>query len=200
MAVSLASYSVGTPDNAYQWYLHSSGVSLATGFRASLGDGTATHLWLDSNGIGTTGTFTHDGMIVTPSRCQRLTATVSNSTTTEANLPGLAFTPVSGAAYAVDLTLVATSAATTTGVQITNTGGAGTLYLCEPATALGIVATGGSYSPTSAPVASTAFVITLRGVFVAGSAAPLTFAVKSEVASSSVSILAGSHARYTKMT
>jgi hypothetical protein len=129
-----------------------------------------------------------------------MTADVTAATTTEVALSELTFTPVSGAVYEVELALAATSVATTTGVQIVNTGGAGTLILVESPTAFAITAPGGTYAATSSPVITTPFGILLKGIFAPSSTAPLTFTVKSEVAASSVSVKAGSFLKITRIS
>jgi hypothetical protein len=98
------------------------------------------------------------------------------------------------------MALIATSAATTTGVQIVNTGGAGTLAMAEPTSAFSISAIGGTYAATASPVANNNFGILLKGIFAPSSTAPLTFTVKSEVASSAVSIKAGSFLKITRIS
>ena len=56
---SLSSKSIGNPDNAFIWYLHSGGnatntgaAALTAGFQVQLGDGAETPLWIGSTGIG----------------------------------------------------------------------------------------------------------------------------------------------------
>ena len=53
MGLSLAAKTAGGTDAAFEWLLHGSGTTLATGFAVSLGEGTDTNLWLDDAGIGT---------------------------------------------------------------------------------------------------------------------------------------------------
>ena len=130
----------------------------------------------------------------------RMTADVTASTTTAVALPTLSFIPVSGAVYEVEIMLVAQSAATTTGVQIVNTGGAGTLVLVDPASAFSITAPAGTYAPTASPVANANFGILLKGFFAASSTAELTFSVKSEIAASAVIIKADSLRKITRIS
>lgn len=52
MATNLGPFAPGTPDNTFEWLLHSSGGTLSPGFQVGLGDGTNTGLWLDDQGIG----------------------------------------------------------------------------------------------------------------------------------------------------
>jgi hypothetical protein len=131
---------------------------------------------------------------------KRVTSDVTAATTTQVAITDLDFTPVSGAVYLLEMALIATSAATTTGVQLVNTGGAGTLVLAEPNTAFSISAIGGTYAATAAPVATNNFGILLQGVFTASSTAALQFQVKSEVASSAVAIKAGSVLQITRIS
>lgn len=52
MAINLAYKTVGAPDNAFAWYLHTSGGTLAGGVTVGMGDGTDTPLFMDTDGIG----------------------------------------------------------------------------------------------------------------------------------------------------
>lgn len=131
---------------------------------------------------------------------KRLTSDVTAATTTQVAMTELDFTPVSGAVYLVEMALIATSAATTTGVQIVNTGGAGTLTMAQPDSAFSISAIGGTYAATSAPVATNNFGILLQGIFTASSTAALQFQIKSEVASSAVVAKAGSVLQITRIS
>lgn len=190
------------------------GTGTAAAATVRTGDGTATVMELVSGGLkinGTlnvTGAVTIDGALTVVGALtalgvpviKRLTADVTAATTTQVALTDLDFVPVSGAVYLVELALIATSAATTTGVQIVNTGGAGTLVLAEPNSAFSISAIGGTYAPTAAPVATNNFGILLQGVFTASSTAPLQFQIKSEVAASSVSAKAGSILQITRIS
>jgi hypothetical protein len=166
------------------------------------GDGATTALSFVSGGANVTGTLTVTGAITALGVpvYARLTSNVTASTTTEVALSALTFTPVSGAIYELEMALIATSAATTTGVQIVNTGGAGTLAMAEPTSAFSISAIGGTYAATAAPVATNNFGILLKGIFAPSSTAPLTFTVKSEVASSAVSIKADSFLKITRIS
>lgn len=141
-----------------------------------------------------------DGTIY-PMVCKKISAaTVTAATTTNVALSEFDFVPVSGKSYLIEISLVCSTVATTTGIVFANTGGAGTLYLWEPSSALGILVTGGSYATTASPTGITAggkFVILLKGVFTASSAATLQFAIKSEVASSAVSVYPESYALIT---
>lgn len=176
------------------------------------GDGTATALSFVSGGAKVTGTLevttnlTVDGNATISGTLSAIgvpvitwtTSDVTASTTTQVTITGLSFTPVSGKTYMVELELIAQSVATTTGVQIVNSGGAGTLVMADT-TGVGIAAISGTYAATSSPVSAANFVINLKGIFVASSTAPLTFDVKSEVASSAVTIKAYSHLKITPL-
>jgi|JFJP01.1.fsa_nt_gi hypothetical protein len=174
-----------------------------------LGDGTATCLSLVSGGFKVTGTLEATGDTTIGGTLsalgvpvfRRVTSDVTAATTTQVNIAEFDFTPVAGAVYHIAMHLMAMSAATTTGAQIVNSGGAGTLLLQESGSVLGIAATGGTYAPTSAPVAwGTAYGIHLEGVFIAGSSAPLKFDLKSEVAASTVALKAGSILKITRIS
>lgn len=160
------------------------------------GAGNATVAEFVSGGFKINGALTALGVPV----IKLLTSNVTASTTTQVALTELDFTPVSGAVYLVEMALIATSAATTTGLQIVNTGGAGTLAMAEPTSAFSISAIGGTYAATSAPVATNNFGILLQGVFTASSAAVLQFQIKSEVASSAVVAKAGSFVKITRVS
>jgi hypothetical protein len=172
------------------------------------GDGATTALSFVSGGAKVTGTFEATGAMTVGGAITalgvpvilRVTSNVTAATTTQVALTELDFTPVSGAVYLLEMALIATSAATTTGVQLVNTGGAGTLAMAEPNSAFSISAIGGTYAATSAPVATNNFGISLSGVFTASSTAPLTFTVKSEVASSQVVIKTGSFMKITRVS
>jgi len=149
MATSLASKSIGAPDNSFAWYLQSGGISLATGFPVALGNGTETQLWLDSSGIGIRsagGFVSHIESLASAARLVKLadapgvlqpaaqgiiTAEVTNSTTTPEPIAALSLPLEANALYEIEAILLAKSAATTTGVQLRLTGPAAqTDYLC----------------------------------------------------------------------
>ena len=183
--------------------LHIGTGTLGAGAVVRLGDGTATPLTISSAGISVAGSIaatslTISGVTVKPAQWKRLTGNILATDTTPVALTELDFTPENGAAYEVELMLIVTSAATAGAAQITNTGGAGTLYLLDPQTALGIVATGGSYSPTTSPVAGT-WALMLKGIFIASSTANLAFAIKSDD-TNDVTALTGSYLRVTKIS
>ncbi|MDP3850094.1 MAG: hypothetical protein Q8Q59_06310 [Luteolibacter sp.] len=191
-----------SPANTKAQLLHIGTGNLAAGAVVRLGDGTATPLTISSAGISVAGSIAATsmsigGVSVKPAVWKRLTGNVVATDTTPVALTELAFTPENAAAYEVELLLIVTSAATAGAAQITNTGGAGALYLLYPQTALGIVATGGSYSPTASPVAGT-WALMLKGVFIASSTADLAFAIKSDD-TNDVTALTGSYLRITKL-
>jgi hypothetical protein len=190
-----------TPANTYTQMLHiGTGTTEAAVIRDGAGNATVAEFvsgGFKINGeLTVTGALTALGVPV----ILRVTSNVTAATTTQVALTELDFTPVSGAVYLLEMALIATSAATTTGVQLVNTGGAGTLAMAEPNSAFSISAIGGTYAATSAPVATNNFGISLSGVFTASSTAPLTFTVKSEVASSQVVIKTGSFMKITRVS
>lgn len=192
-----------SPASTRQQLLHIGTGTLGAGAVVRLGDGTSTPLTISSAGISVAGSIaatslTISGVTVKPAQWKRLTGNILATDTTPVALTELDFTPENGAAYEVELMLIVTSAATAGAAQITNTGGAGTLYLLDPQTALGIVATGGSYSPTTSPVAGT-WALMLKGIFVASSTASLAFAIKSDD-TNDVTALTGSYLRVTKIS
>ena len=192
-----------SPASTRNQLLHIGTGSLGAGAVVRLGDGTSTPLTISSAGISVAGsiaatTMTINSVPVKPSVWKRLTGNILATDTTPVALTELDFTPENSAVYEVELLLIVTSAATAGAAQITNTGGAGTLYLLDPQTALGIVATGGSYSPTTSPVAGT-WALMLKGIFIASSAANLAFAIKSDD-TNDVTALTGSYLRVTKIS
>lgn len=178
-----------SPANTKNQLLHIGTGFLSTGAVIRLGDGTATPLTISSSGLSIDGsleatsiitpTLTLGGATVKPAVWTRLTSNVLATDTNLVPLTELEFAPVNGGIYELELLLIITSAATAGAAQITNTGGVGTLYLLDPQTNLGIVATGGSYSPTTSPVAGT-WALMLKGVFEATSTDPLKFSLKSD--------------------
>ncbi len=198
-----------SPANTKDQLLHIGTGTLGAGAVVRLGDGTATPLTISSAGISVDGsieatgamtaaTMTINSVAVKPSVWKRLTGNILATDTTPVALTELAFTPENAATYEVELLLIITSAGTAGAAQIVNTGGAGTLYLLDPQTALGIVATGGSYSPTTSPVAGT-WALMLKGIFIASSTANLAFAIKSDD-TNDVTALTGSYLRITKIS
>lgn len=146
-----------------------------------------------------TGSLTLAGVLVRPSTYQLITEDVTSSLTTGVAISTFDFTPVSGATYELEMAIIATSAATTTGVHIVNTSGTGTLLLVDHGSNDAISGTGGTYSPAGAPSSVTPFGILLKGYFAATSTAPLTWRLKSEVGGSSVAIKAGSILKITRI-
>lgn len=192
-----------SPAATRQQLLHIGTGTLGAGAVVRLGDGTSTPLTISSAGISVAGSIaatsmTINSVAVKPSIWKRLTGNILATDTTPVALTELDFTPENSAVYEVELLLIVTSAATAGAAQITNTGGAGTLYLLDPQTALGIVATGGSYSPTTSPVAGT-WALMLKGIFIASSTASLAFAIKSDD-TNDVTALTGSYLRVTKIS
>lgn len=185
--------------------LHIGTGTLGAGAVVRLGDGSSTPLTLSSSGISVAGsiastTLTVGGTAVKPAQWKRLTSNVLATDTTPVALSELEFTPENGATYELELLLIITSAATAGAARIDNTGGSGTLYLGlgDPNSALGITATGGSYAPTTSPVAGT-WTLLLKGIFIASSTANLAFAIKSDD-TNDVTALTGSYLRITKIS
>lgn len=179
-----------------------------------IGDGTATAISFVSGGFKVTGTFEATGNVTIGGTLnvtgqitalgvpvfRRVTSDVVASTNTNVAISAFDFVPVSGAVYMVEMCLIAQSVATTTGCQIVNTGGVGSLVMADPTSQFGIDSTGGTSAPTSAPAANTNFGIQLVGTFAPSSTGTLSFAVKSEVASSAVTIKAGSTLKITRIS
>lgn len=198
-----------SPANTFERLLH-----LDENGIVRLGDGTLTPLWLTgpltvvlAGNVIVEGDLTVKGGFVGigAAKGSRLTTDVTATTNTpipltELNIDLLDITAV----YSVKLALIATSTATTTGVQITNTNSAGQmeLVLAEQGTTLGISAAGGTYAATSAPSAGAPFGILLHGIMKNRTGFPraLSFEVKSEVAGSSVTIKAGSFVQITRIS
>lgn len=197
-----------SPANTKDQLLHIGIGTLGAGAVVRLGNGTATPLTISSAGISVEGALNVSGDVTIGGSVtakgvpvfRRLTADVTAPTTTQVNIANFDFVPVNGAVYQVEMSLIATSAATTTGVQIVNSGGSGSLVMAEPGTALGISAIGGTYASLNSPSSSSPFGIRLAGVFVAGSTDTLKFDVKSEIASSAVAIKAGSVLKITRIS
>ena len=177
--------------------LHIGTGTLAAGAVVRLGDGTATPLTISATGISAP-EISVGAVVIKPAVWSRLTSSVVATDTTPVALTELSFTPQNSAVYEVELLLIVTSAATAGAAQVTNTGGAGSLYLMDPNSSAGITATGGSYAPTTSPVAGT-WVLLLKGVFIASSTAPLTFSIKSDD-TNDVTALTGSYLRVTKIS
>lgn len=142
-ANSLASKSVGPPDNSYIWYLQSGGTAstntgmaaLTLGFQVALGDGAETPLYLDSAGIGVrnpAGAVSKIASLATTNRAVKLAdspgtlfpaatailaADQSNSTVTPAAVPGFQVDLEASGLYEFELMLLFKSAAATTGAR-----------------------------------------------------------------------------------
>lgn len=199
--------------STYAQLLHI-GTGTAGASTVRTGDGTTTVLEFVSGGAKINGTFNATGNTTLGGTLtvagaitglgvpvfRRVTSDVVASSTTNVAISAFDFVPVSGAVYMVEMNLVAQSVATTTGCQIVNTGGAGTLVLADPASQFSIDSPGGTYAATTAPAANTNYGIQLVGTFAPSSTATLGFAVKSEVASSAVTIKAGSVLKITRIS
>jgi hypothetical protein len=214
MGLSLATKKLGGSDQAFAWLLHMSGTSLATGAQVSLGDGNDTPLYLSSTGVGIKSAGGFVATIVSQATAARtvnledyagslypekrvyLATTKTVTSTTPSAISSFSFTPEINATYEVILELLATSAATTTGVQLTLTGPASgaACTLVQDNAPFSITSIGGQYAATSSPVATTAFGIVLRGILTTGSvvSADIGLSLNTEVNASQVQILAGS--------
>ena len=216
--MSLPSFTGLSPAATRGCILHISDATLPTA-TIYTGEGVATCFSFTATGISITGeveadslslsgnaaiagTLTLGGIPVLPVTRKILSSTVMATDTTAVALTALSFTPVSGATYDVEFVLFATAATQTGSLHIRNTGGAGTLYLLAPTPVYGtaqygILATSGEYAPTYSPIAGT-FLVHLKGIFVASSTTALDFAIHSSN-TDDVSILAGSHAAFTRI-
>jgi len=214
MGLSLATKKLGGTDQAFAWLLHMSGTTLATGGQVSLGNGNESPLYLSSTGVGIKSAGGFVATLVSQATAARtvnledyagslypekrvyLGTTKTVTSTTPSAIASFGFTPEINATYEVILELLATSAATTTGVQVTLTGPASgaAVTLVQDNAPLSITAIGGTYAATSSPVATTAFGIVLRGILTTGSAvsADIGLSLATEINASQVQILAGS--------
>ena len=142
MATALTLKLVGAPDNSFQWYLHSGGVALSTGFPVALGDGTETKLWLDGDGVG----FINAGGFNTSFRCSAtahqtltfhytagagkvhpeliavLAANATSTSVTPATVASFSTTLAASTVYEFEMILLMGSAATTVSPRITING------------------------------------------------------------------------------
>ena len=131
--------SIGAPDNAFQWYLHSSGNTLSGGLQVALGDGTGTGLWISTYGIGVCGatgtstigtnavgaravTLANGAGTLYPALTATLASDTANSTTSAVTVTGFSVTLEASATYEFELFLVFKSAATTTSPRFTING------------------------------------------------------------------------------
>jgi hypothetical protein len=206
--MALPSFTGLSPAATRGYILHISSASLSSA-PVYTGAGNVTPLAFVTGGISitgdvaaatvtTSGNITTNGVVIKPAQWKILSGTVTATDTTPVAISDFSFTPVNGATYEVEIMMVVTSASTGAGVQLSNTGGSGTLYLGGPSETAAIVATGGNYAPTSAPVANTKFVILLKGTFTASATTALTWSIKSET-TDDVSIYAGSYAKFTRI-
>jgi hypothetical protein len=224
MGLSLATKSVGLPDESFKWYLHNSGEALATGFPVCLGDGTETPLWLDEDGVG----FRNSGGFTTSFRCEDATADqelvihytagagklypeiiavlaadLANSTVTAAAVTGFTAAVVANGLYEFEMLLVFKSALTTTSPRFRVTGpSAQTTWVTYRVEAASNVATA-DFIPTSGPpTADTPYVYRVKGMAkFSGStpATPIGLDIWSEVATSEIRLMAGSVMKLRKL-
>ncbi len=148
-----------------------------------------------------TGTLTLGGVEVKPSQWKVVTSDVScSSNTVGVAISDLDFTPVNGATYEVEMSLIAKAVTTGTGVQLVNTSGTGTLVLVSNDSAAYISATGGTFAATTSAAGGTPFGMVIKGIFTATSTAVLTWELLSEANGNQVDILAGSMMRITRIS
>jgi hypothetical protein len=168
---------------------------------AKIGTGSAITNLTSAATVGRTITLADaDGMIY-PVVAKRVTSDVINTTTTFSELSALNFTPVAGKTYLVELYLICSTAATTTGICFYAEGHANSgLVLWDTNTNMGFTATNQSYVPANTPAGLTAggaFAIVFKGTFTAYDTQPLKFFVRSEVAGSQVKVFASSYLTLT---
>lgn len=212
MATSLSAKTIGAPDNTFAWYLQSGGGTLAAGFPVALGNGTETPLWLYADGIGV---WDSRGFVMR-NLYAVLAADATNSTTTDAAIGSFSLALEASAVYEFEITLMVKAAATTTGVQVQLTGPTAqttwvSYEMITPTTNTLVTTNTGRILCTAfgvymanltTPVADTFYPITIRGmVRTSGTApaAPLAIGFKSEVASSLVTVAAGSIMRLVRI-
>jgi hypothetical protein len=212
MGLSLATYTWGDTDAAYQWLLHSSGSDLATGIQLSLGDGTETALGLIAGGVriksaagyqtlllaNNLANVTVDFGKLVPTRLP-VTADVATTLTAGVAITDWGWTPEANSTYEVEMVIFLTTASTGTGAQFTVACASATTLRLGDATGFGIVAPGGTYAATSA--VATTYQLVLKGILETGAGTPaaLSVTLKSEVGGSAVTVLAKSWAKFTKV-
>lgn len=141
--ISLSGKTIGSPDNAYAWYLQCGGIALSTGFHVGLGDGTETKLWLDSDGVG----FSNAAGFTTSFRCEDaaadqdltfhytagagkvypqivavLAADATSSSTTPATVASFSATLAASTVYDFEMILLVSTATTTVSPRLTING------------------------------------------------------------------------------
>jgi len=224
--LSLSTYSVGSPDNSYQWYLHSSGNALSGGFQVALGDGTGTGLWLGSGTIGIVGAGgkTTIGTQSTGTRAVILADSpgtlwpailatnptdVANSTVTPATVSGFSVTLEPSATYEFELLLLVKSSNAGVFPRWTLNGPAAQTsyisYVTEGATATAAVYTAYAVAGTNAtapPAINTLYPIRVRGIMQTTSttpAVPVSLDIFSSTATYAITLCAGSQMRFRKL-
>lgn len=223
--LSLASKSVGSPDNSYQWYLHSSGAAIATGLQIALGDGSATGLWIGETTIGVVGAAgkTTIATLSTGTRAVVMAdaagtlwpalddsaAETANSTTTAATVANFSVTLEASALYEFELILIFKSAAVATSPRWTLNGPtAQTEFVYYEVTGPG--ATNTQYTAwgtaganaVNAPGINTPYAVYIRGVCKTTATTPasaVTLDIFSEVGASAITLLGGSPMRFRKI-
>lgn len=147
MGLSLSAKTVGPPHNTFEWYLHSSGGTLAAGFPVSLGNGDETPLFLDADGIGTRNAGGFKSMFRTAATADReinlpdgdvtlypellalLGADAANSTTSAAAVADFSVPLEAGGLYEFEMLLLFKSAATGTSPRFSVEGPAETSWV-----------------------------------------------------------------------
>jgi hypothetical protein len=214
--------------------LNSGGVTLATGFRVCMGDGTASPLFISTTGIGVVNGSNFRTVMTTLATANRqvnlrdadgdiqpeitavLAADATNSTVTPTAVSGFEVPVAAGSTYDFEILCIVQSAATTTGVRLMLDGPTAQTsfvsYEIEHATGTTLTvsnqrrqllsAFGTEILQLDSPVAATPFIQRIRGVLkTTGStpAVPVSLKLSSEVAASTVTLMAGSVMRFRKI-
>ena len=228
MATSLAAKSVGAPDNSFNWYLHTGGIALATGFAVATGNGTETALWLDSAGIGVRNPGGFVSKISTlagstrnvelanasgklfPALTATLAAEASNSTTTPAAVSGFEVPLEASGQYEFELVLLVKSSVAATAPRFAIQGPTAQTtwvsYYADNASgyasAFAAEAWGTAYSNTATgPTANTPYFIIIRGackMAASAPAVPVSLQLYAEAAAATVYLMAGSTMKFHK--
>jgi len=228
MGQSLSAKTVGPPDNAFSWYMHSGGGTLATGYTMTLGNGDDTLLWLDSAGIGvknaggfvsklrTAATATQIATLTNASGevfvdlVSRLASDATNSTVTAAAVASFGVNLEASTTYEFELLLILESVLTTTSPRWTLTGPTSetTFVYYE---VMGAGATNTQYTAwgtaganvVNAPANNTPYHVKVRGVVKTTATTPATavgLSIFSEVAASQITLKAESMMTFRKIS
>ena len=224
--LSLATKSVGSPDNSYQWYLHSSGNNLSGGFQVALGDGTGTGLWVGAASIGVCGaggkttlatlstgtravTFADAAGTLFPAITCVNPTDAANSTVTAATVPSFSVTLEPSALYEFELMLLVKSVNVAVYPRWTLNGPASQTtyvsYVVEGPTATAAVYSAFAVAGANAiapPAINTLYPIRVRGVVQTSSTTPtaaVTLDIFSSLAAYAITLCAGSSMRFRKL-